>query len=102
MGGIESDEKESKGQDGTKLGVLFAGSRLGDSTLLFYGMRERVTLIEPDVDSDDEDAGAGGKRKRGQGDQDEGGGPDQKRGAIKDDASASTKDVAAVTGDEDA
>jgi len=102
MGGIESEEKESKGQDGTKLGVLFAGSRLGDSTLLFYGMRERVTLIEPDVDSDDEEAGAGGKRKRGQGDQNEGGGPDQKRGAVKDEASASTNDVAAVTDDEDA
>jgi len=99
MGGIESSKQD---QDETKLGVLFAGSRLGDSTLLFYGMRERVTLIEPDVDSDDEKSGAGDKRKRDQSDQNEAGGPDQKRGAVKDESSASTNDAVAVTDDEDA
>lgn len=100
MGGI--DETGKKHQDGTKLGVLFAGSRLGDSTLLFYGMRERVTLIEPDAEGDDEKAGAGGKRKRDQKDQKEAGGPDQKRGAVKDESSTAANDAAAVTDDEDA
>lgn len=100
MGGI--DETGKKHQDGTKLGVLFAGSRLGDSTLLFYGMRERVTLIEPDAESDEEKTGAGGKRKRDQSDQKEAGGPDQKRGAVKDESSTATNDAAAVTDDEDA
>ena len=100
MGGI--DEAGKKNQDGTKLGVLFAGSRLGDSTLLFYGMRERVTLIEPDAESDDEKSGAGGKRKRDQSDQKGAGGPDQKRGAVKDESSTASNDAAAVTDDEDA
>ena len=100
MGGI--DEAGKKDQDGTKLGVLFAGSRLGDSTLLFYGMRERVTLIEPDAESDDEKSGVGGKRKRDQSDQKGAGGPDQKRGAVKDEPSTAANDAAAVTDDEDA
>lgn len=96
IGGI--DETGKKHQDGTKLGVLFAGSRLGDSTLLFYGMRERVTLIEPDAESDDEKAGARGKRKRDQSNPKGAEGPDQKRGAVKD----KSNDAAAVTDDEDA
>ena len=93
----ENDGRPSKKQqDGTKLGVLFAGSRLGDSTLLLYGMRERVTLVEPETESEDETAASTGeKRKRSQVEEEEG--SSKKREAVKnEDVSA-----AAVTDDED-
>ena len=65
VGGYLKDDIDKSVPVKAKLGLIFLGSRMGDSTLLLCGMRERVALVEPDVEDDDK-VRAGLKRKRDQ------------------------------------